>query len=312
MTPSSGGTEHTEEGDSGLSSESHPRVAGVVLAFHPEEGIVHNVAALRQQVPHVFVVENSDIDAGSAASAIHDQLRRMDGVQLIVRGDNGGVGEGFNEGMRRALEAGFDYVWIFDQDSTVTPGMLTALLRYARTENVGIVGPALRAAATGRVYDRDRGVGAVAVHTLISSGSLFSAALLKDIGLHDADLFIDYVDHDISLRARAAGRTNYKVLDTLLDHRFGDSAAARLAGRRVFVANYSPTRLYYQSRNRLVLLRRFGPRGWFWDDARFTIKAWIKILLLERDRSKKIAAALRGTWHGLRRSPHAAGSERVR
>ena len=279
-------------------SEAAARTAGVVLAYHPTEEIRENVRLLLTQVPHVFVVNNSP-DAASRGI-----LGELDGdrVTVLEQAENVGVAAGFNAGMRAALEAGFDFVWIFDQDSTVADGMLDALLRaQARTDlKVGIVGPALRAAETGNVYDADRGQGSAPIDALISSGALFSRALLEDIGLHDESLFIDYVDHDISLRAARAGYTNLKVFDTLLDHRFGESQPSRLLWRIVYVSNYSPMRQYYMSRNRVILARRFGWGRWLRDDLRYAMKAWTKVLITERDRPAKVGAALRGLRDGLR------------
>ncbi|MFK4805830.1 glycosyltransferase family 2 protein [Microbacterium sp. ZW CA_36] len=278
--------------------EPGAQTAGVVLAYHPTVEIRHNVRQLLTQVPRVFIVNNSP-DALS-----RELLGDLDGDRVVIleQTENVGVAAGFNAGMRAALDAGFDYVWIFDQDSTVTDGMLDALLRaQARTDvKVGIVGPALRAAETGNVYDADRGQGSAPIDALISSGALFSRALLEDIGLHDEALFIDYVDHDISLRAGRAGYTNLKVFETLLDHRFGESQPSRLLWRVVYVSNYSPMRQYYMSRNRVILARRFGWGRWLRDDLRYAMKAWTKVLITERDRPAKVGAALRGLRDGLR------------
>ena len=279
-------------------AEAAERTAGVVLAYHPSEEILDNIRRLLTQVPRVFVVNNSP-DAASRAL-----LRTLDVNQVVVleQRENVGVAAGFNAGMRAALDAGFDYVWIFDQDSTVTDGMLGALLRaQGRTDiKVGIVGPALRAAETGNVYDADRGQGSTPIEALISSGALFSRDLIEDIGLHDEALFIDYVDHDISLRAGRAGYTNLKVFDTLLDHRFGESVPASFFGRRVYLSNYSPMRQYYMSRNRVILARRFGYGAWLRDDIKYACKAWAKVLICERQRAAKVRAFVRGFRDGMR------------
>src|SRR5690606_35623645 len=132
------------------------------------------------------------------------------------------------------------------------------------------------------------------------SGALFSRAALDRIGLHDERLFIDYVDHDISLRARRAGFIVVKVFDTVLDHRFGASTPARFLGRRVYLSNYSPTRQYYMMRNRVIMIRRYGMGRWFWLDAAYALKSWVKVLLCERDRPAKVRAALRGLIDGIR------------
>lgn len=273
-------------------------VAGVVLAYHPTDEILGNIRALREQVPRVFVVNNSP---DAASRRLLDSLGDP-AVTVLDQADNVGVAAGFNAGMRAALDEGADNVWIFDQDSTVAPGMLDALLRAQDREDiaVGIVGPALRAAETGNVYDADRGQGSAPIDALISSGALFSRQLLETIGLHDEALFIDYVDHDISLRATRAGFTNLKVYDTLLDHRFGDSVPGSFFGRRVYLSNYSPLRQYYMSRNRVILARRFGGGRWLRDDIRYAVRAWVKVIVCERDRPRKIGAFFRGLRDGLR------------
>lgn len=274
------------------------RTAGVVLAYHPTDEIRDNVARLLLQVARVYIVNNSP---DAASRALLGELVG-DRVEVLEQDGNVGVAAGFNAGMRAALAAGFDNVWIFDQDSTVADGMLAALLRaQSRTDvKVGIVGPALRAAETGNIYDADRGQGSAPIEALISSGALFSRRLLEDIGLHDEALFIDYVDHDISLRAVKAGYTNLKVFDTLLDHRFGASKPARFLWRRVYISEYTPMRHYYTSRNRVILVRRFGPGKWFRDDIRYSVKAWLKVLFSERGRPAKIGAFFRGLRDGIR------------
>ena len=274
------------------------RTAGVVLAYHPDDSILQNVRALLAQVERVYIVDNAPADD----DAVISEVATIAGVTVLPQVQNVGVAAGFNAGMRAALDDAFDFVWIFDQDSTVVPGMLSDLISAHRDggPSVGIVGPALRSHATGVVYRRESGAGAREVETLISSGSLFSRAVIEHIGLHDENLFIDYVDHDISLRARRRGLHNIKVYSTLLEHRFGDSDPVRLFGRRVYLAHYSPLRQYYMARNRIVLLRRFGAGRWFWEDLGFTTKSWIKVLLLESSRRAKIRSA----WRGLRDGFH--------
>jgi rhamnosyltransferase len=272
--------------------------AGVVLAYKPEPEILENIRRLRDQVDHVYVVDNSP----EASTSVLSELAADRSVTILPQDGNVGVAAGFNAGMRAALAAGYRNVWIFDQDSTVTEGMLEVLAaaRAGFTGRVGIVAPALRSHATGIIYSRESGTGAVPTDVLISSGSLFSRELLGDIGLHDEPLFIDYVDHDICLRATASGFQNLKVYDAILDHRFGDAHPVRLFGRRVYLADYSPMRHFYATRNRIVVIRRYGLGRWFWEDLWFTTKAWVKVVLLESGRWSKIRAALRGAAAGVR------------
>lgn len=282
-----------------MSSSSVPSVAAIVLAYQPDDDIVRNVELLGEQAAHVYIVNNSP-DAPS--TELLARFTDDDGVTVLEQSGNVGVAVGFNAGMRAGLAEGYDFVWIFDQDSTVTVGMLSRMLAAHRALGpvAGVIAPALRSHATGRIYRRESGVGAADLDVVISSGSLFSRGLIERIGMHDEPLFIDYVDHDICLRARRYGFRNQKVFDAVLDHRFGDSVSATLLGRRVYLSNYSPLRQYYMARNRMILIKRFGFGRWFWEDLAFTSKAWAKVLLRENDRRVKVAAFFRGWLDGVR------------
>jgi rhamnosyltransferase len=277
-----------------------PLVAAVVLAYRPASSIVTNVEKLSAQVSTTYVVNNSPGD--EETTAVLAPLRAIDSVTVLDQTRNLGVAAGFNAGMRRALADGHDFVWIFDQDSTVSDGMLHALLGAfeAPGGRIAIAGPALRAEETGHLYDGELATGARDQVALISSGALFSREALESVGLHDERLFIDYVDHDISFRARRAGFRLVKVYDTVLDHRFGASIESRFLGRRIYLSNYSPMRHYYMTRNRIIMIRRYGFGRWFWEDAAYASKAWVKVILCEKDRGPKVRAALRGLVAGLR------------
>lgn len=273
-------------------------VGAVVLAYHPEGSLIDNILALVPQVSEVFVVNNSP----GVEPAVFDQLRTIPGVEVIDQPGNVGVAAGFNSGMRRAFEAGHRYAIIFDQDSTAPEGLVDGLVDAYRAfgPGAGIVGPALRSGVTGHVFRRECGSGIGVRATLISSGALFAREVVERIGFHDESLFIDYVDHDISLRAGRRGLKNLKAFDIVLDHRFGGAVPRRILGRDFFVADYSPMRHYYMSRNRIILVRRYGFGAWFWEDLSYFMKAWTKVLLFEEDRPRKVAAFFRGLRDGMR------------
>ena len=273
-------------------------VGAVVLAYHPDDSLVGNILALVTQVSAVVVVNNSP----GEAVQVFDRVATIDGVEVIDQPGNVGVAAGFNAGMRRIFEAGHRYAVIFDQDSTAPSGLVAGLVDAYRSygPGAGIVGPALRSGVTGHEFRRERGSGVGVRATLISSGALFSREVVEQIGLHDEGLFIDYVDHDISLRAVRRGLKNLKAFDVVLDHRFGGAVPRRILGRDFFVADYSPLRQYYMARNRLVLIRRYGFGAWFWEDLSYMGKAWAKVLLFEDNRPRKVAAFFRGMRDGFR------------
>ena len=98
---------------------------------------------------------------GADTDAVMTSLQDDSAVSILDQQGNVGVAAGFNAGMRAAMHEGFAFVWIFDQDSTVTDGMLDRLLGAHMTAGptAGVIAPALRSRATGIVYARETGVG---------------------------------------------------------------------------------------------------------------------------------------------------------
>lgn len=248
-------------------------VHAVVITYEPP-AMGRLLEALGRQCARVTVVDN-----GSAAHAV-DRLRAdcaRAGAGLVELPDNLGIAAAQNVGIRRALEGGADYILLSDQDSLPAPGMV-ALLEEA-------IGEDRRIAATGPLPAEERQGGDELVYVdrgwspkratreelgrprldaafLIASGCLISTRALRDIGLMREDLFIDHVDLEWGVRARARGWRLVAVPAARLDHALGDEVV-RLPGRAQPVHVHSPVRNYYLLRNTIVLIKWSGfPTRW--------------------------------------------------
>lgn len=270
-------------------------IAGVVLTYHPTAEVVENVLEILKQVDRVYLVNN---EYTSATEVVLSELSKIPNVKFINFDQNQGVAAGFNSGMTRAFEEGYQYCLLFDQDSVPAPEMVTRLLSaYEAQDDVGIVGPKLKDQKAGRFFDAEEGV--KPRDLLISSGSLISSQLVSEIGYLDESFFIDYVDHDYCLRAKALGKVNYIVNDAVLVHQFGEPEERNFFGRRVTVSNYAPIRHYYMARNRIFLVRKYGAGAWFWEDLGHFFKMWVKVILFEGEKGRKLLSCLRGCLDGL-------------
>ena len=125
MTCLPAGSEASNWKNGGVDSDPSSHVAAVVLTYHPDPDVVINIDAVRAQVARVYIVNNSPDDASARTLA---PFSAQEDVVILDQPGNVGVATGFNTGMRAALADGFDDVWIFDQDSTVTDGLLRRLL----------------------------------------------------------------------------------------------------------------------------------------------------------------------------------------
>jgi N-acetylglucosaminyl-diphospho-decaprenol L-rhamnosyltransferase len=223
-----------------------PRVHAVVLTWNGAHLLRDCLAALRAQDAaarlQVVVVDNASTDRTAELLT-----REFPEVTHLVLSENLGFGRANNEAMRRALDAGAEFVALINNDVEVAPDWLRKLMTAAREhpdaglfagtllfrgeEVVNSTGLAID--RFGRARDRDfrlplrqlaRADGPVAG---VSAGAaLFRAAMLREVGLFDPAYFAYYEDVDLSLRAARAGYRSWYVRDAVAWHRFGASFGA--------------------------------------------------------------------------------------
>lgn len=248
------------------------RVAAVVLNYRtPDDTFlaVRSLLASRRPVD-VIVVDNDRVDSHGGAREI---LRNVGPkIRYLQAGRNLGFSGGMNLGIREALARGADRVLLVNSDVIVPPDCVERLERcLAASPGAGIAGPVVlarsepdRIASLGMSYSpssgrmRHRGFGsrfaaedqpAARVVDGVSGCLMFVTRDVFDaIGLLDEDYFFSFEDLDFCLRARHAG------FATVLT---GTAAAYHEGGRSLPAT--SPRRLYFASRNHLLMAGRTGP-----------------------------------------------------
>lgn len=100
------------------------KVAAVVVTYNRLELLQKCVKALRAQTTacDILIVDNASID-GTAR-----WLTSQPDLNYRNTGSNLGGAGGFNYGMRWAVEAGYDHVWVMDDDTLPQPDALEKLL----------------------------------------------------------------------------------------------------------------------------------------------------------------------------------------
>jgi rhamnosyltransferase len=281
-------------------------ICAVIVTYFPDPGISERVNRVVAQVPQTVIVDN-----GSSPDCI-EQLKRIgqnSAVDLIVNPHNHGLASGLNAGVRWAASRGFKWVLTLDQDTTVTPDMIATLCalvdHYHFPERLAVIGSNYRDKVNGKLFrEPSPGAGDSAAREMISvltSGSLVSIPAFQSIGGFRDDFFIDCVDHEFCLHARAQGFHVVLTSKPVMVHGIGDLTEHRLLGKKVCTSNHSPLRQYYMTRNSLLLIR-----GYLFAEPRWILKylwAWVKsivvILLFEGERTAKVKQMFRGCVDGL-------------
>lgn len=241
-------------------------VAAVVVTFEPENGCIDLLRSLREQCDFVVVVDN-----GSNALIV-DALRQSCeevGAQLIKLDSNVGIAAAQNLGIERARELRCTHILLSDDDSLPLPGMVAGLLAAAEEDpRIGAVGPlpaedreggdqlvyCARAYGPKRAYPEELAQERLDVAFLIASGCLIKVSALDAIGPMNEALFIDHVDLEWGLRARAAGYRLVCVPAIGLKHSLGDEVV-QLPRRSQPIHVHGPIRNYYILRNTIALIK---------------------------------------------------------
>lgn len=291
-------------------------VGGVVVTFHPDADFESRLAAMAQEVSSLVIVDNSATE--SVRSRLATACARL-GAELIANSENRGMGFALNTGFAALRSRQLDWAIAFDQDSRPEPGFRGALLAAATRpgkQPVALVGA--NWCDEGRPDDPARHLRAhvflpgcfrrsVATQDLsdvtcvITSGTLFHLPTVEVLGGFAAGLFLDLVDTDYCLRARVAGYDVRVAAAARLHHRRGAKRPVTFAGRTWWPAFMPESRLYGLFRNRILVLRRIGWRfpHWICFEITYAGKILAEIVFLEDRKPAKLAACLRGTWHGL-------------
>jgi GT2 family glycosyltransferase len=162
------------------------------------------------------------LDNGSTDGSVERIRERFPEVEIMELGENLGFAGGNNAGIRAALQRGAEYVWLLNNDTTVDPEALVAMVEKAETDpTIGAVGSAiyhtsepqcLQAWGGGYVnfwLGRSRHfvdpVPDEKLQFLTGASLLLRRSALESVGFLDEDFFLYWEDADYCFRLRTAG-----------------------------------------------------------------------------------------------------------
>jgi len=249
------------------SHEPSPRVAVVILHFNEVRDTMdclRSVERVTRRQCDVIVVDNS----GTYHEGDLLERRFGDWLHLIRNPTNLGVPEGWNIGIRYALEElNPAYVLLLNNDTVVAPCFLSELVQVAEERGAAACGgkvlchtrPNTLQFAGGRLrlwlgrttllgqgqVDRGQYHEVRQVDWLSGCCLLLRREALGSVGLFDARYFSYFEDADWCLRARRKGLQLYFVPTAVVWHKH---ATNRISLRK----------LYFMVRNHVLFMRRHG------------------------------------------------------
>lgn len=290
---------------------SPPTVVAVIVTYDVDITALQRLLdRLQGEVTAAVVVDNASAHWHEPASALPLRVLRLD--------RNLGLAAAQNLGLDEARRWGAPQVLLLDQDSLPEPGLAATLgeaLQRAQAQGlrVAAVGPEVLhedGRSDGFVRFREGryrplrlrpGDDWVDCDMLIASGSLLPMSALDDIGPMAAELFIDKVDTEWSLRATARGWCLLGVPAARLHHRLGERRVRLwLLGWRELPL-HRPFRYYYMVRNSLLVQRLpHAKSAWRRAERRQLLSLLVYFGLLAPGRLANLRMMFRGLLDGLR------------
>ncbi|MGI5951741.1 MAG: glycosyltransferase [Brooklawnia sp.] len=244
-------------------------VAVVVVTYKRAELLGRLLDSLAEQTrpaDAIFIVDNSADEPTAEVLAAHADL------PLVIDrvGENIGGAGGFHRGLKAAYLAGYDRIWLMDDDVRPAPWALQALLadggrvlacvredrRGGLAEKAAVrfdLSNPLRIQPKTATVDstwpsRDAMPSRVQIENAAFEGFMVHRSVVDAIGYPDPSYFIFYDDCDYVIRARAAGFTAWAVRDALMRRHYD------------FVQqnDLSSWKGYYMYRNLFAVHYRYG------------------------------------------------------
>jgi GT2 family glycosyltransferase len=279
-------------------------------SFEDTAECVRSVEALHYPRISVVIIDNA---SPNGSGILLQQTFTQHTVILSDR--NGGFAAGNNIGIRYALEHNADYIFIVNDDATVTPDILNHMVGYAEKHaDVGLLsarvyfpGTTELFAAAGR-FNRllctGQNYGAIQIeknetdhlkYVDYACGVLWlvRSEVFRTVGLMDEKYFMYFEDLEFSLRVLKSYKMVY-IPDAVAYHKTGSGKGWR---------NYSELYLYYHTRNRFWV---FEHSSWLYKvyvTVFITVNSMAKsILILQNmgDPAGKATKQLKALWKGWR------------
>lgn len=265
------------------------KLLAVVISYFPDiEQLQCNVDSFIDHVDELIIWENTPAPQNFAY-----RLKEHSKIIYLTAGKNVFIAHALNNAVEYGFKNGFTHLLTMDQDSVFAAGDFAEYAnKIAVADFDAVYGP--RIVEYGKRPERQTD-DIIRVSRVITSGSIFKLSLFLKTGLFREDYMIDYVDFEYCIRAATFGIFSRMINSATLYQRYGKPQDHKI----VRTLNYSPLRLYFQTRNRLWLQREYPQSHDTGNSFKVNFKLMIKILLFETGKVAKLRAIAGGILDGL-------------
>ncbi|MDI9624352.1 MAG: glycosyltransferase family 2 protein [Methanothermobacter sp.] len=261
------------------------RIAAVVVTYNRKKLLIECLEALRRQtrpLNAIYIIDNASTDGTSELLFEKGYIRSLnngtstiknlyDGkpikvVYVRMHKNTGGAG-GFHEGVKRAYNDGYDWLWLMDDDVEPLTDTLEKLLHmYGKIKKVSALVPVryynglpfiqetkkldFKNFLKGYIYDSvtedDLKMEYFKITTISFEGPLINTKAVDKVGFPDKDFFIIADDTEYAIRLLEYGPI-YMVSNAIINKKIGVTKELKFDWKT-----------YYYLRNIVYLNRKYG------------------------------------------------------
>ena len=286
--------------------------AAVVVTYNRSRILRQNIQCLLKQegsLCDIYIIDNASTDS------THETVRefRDERIHYFNTGSNLGGAGGFEYGTRRAVEDGYRFVWLMDDDTLPSPAALSAFHEAGKNlQNWGALSSAsywtdgsickanrqkksLFSFVSNKEIERGEPVRLI-MASFVSL--LVKSEVIQDVGLPLGEYFIWTDDYEFT--SRIARKYNlYLIPESKVVHAMKENRKVNLAEEKTERIE----RFKHVYRNDVHCYRQLGFQGWIYLIAKFSYTL-LNVLLHSKGRKlEKIRVMLNGFKEGLSFSP---------
>jgi len=250
------------------------KIAVVIVTFNRCDELVKTISAIQNQgilENDIIVINNNSTD--NTKNILDSNYKNIQSIHL---NENIASAGGFSKGMQTAFEKGYDWVWLFNDDSRPVEGSLKSILTHLNSDKIEI--------GLLKIANKDENNKAVLLYwngvrkpvyvdvsneivqtdLITFDGCIISKKTIEKIGYCDPLYFMGTYEFDYCLKAKDAGIGVYTLPNGLIED-------GKLGGKN----GTPPWRQYYNTRNHLWLaLNRKSFvifKGWLIREIKYTL-----------------------------------------
>ena len=250
------------------------KIAVVIVTFNRCDELVKTISAIQNQgilENDIIVINNNSTD--NTKNILDSNYKNIQSIHL---NENIASAGGFSKGMQTAFEKGYDWVWLFNDDSRPVEDSLKSILTHLNSDKIQI--------GLLKIANKDENNKAVLLYwngvrkpvsvdvsneivqtdLITFDGCIISKKTIEKIGYCDPLYFMGTYEFDYCLKAKDAGIGVYTLPNGLIED-------GKLGGKN----GTPPWRQYYNTRNHLWLaLNRKSFvifKGWLIREIKYTL-----------------------------------------